>query len=141
MGKLGCRPHNGRITQEKVIFINSLDTDHLIFRRNRFDGEPETKKNRPDPRREGSGFERYPKSFDGVRRTEPPPPSGRSDLRDTDRREIRDRDERRPVSMSERPAGGRAPPPAMSHSRSGRDTGHTGWKNDSGISTKPSDVR
>ncbi|XP_017314114.2 SAFB-like transcription modulator isoform X1 [Ictalurus punctatus] len=110
-------------------------------RRNRFDGEPEAKKNRPDPRREGSGFERYPKSFDGVRRTEPPPPSGRSDLRDTDRRDIRDRDERRPVSLPERPAGGRAPPPAISHSRSARDTGHTGWKNDGGISTKPSDVR
>ncbi|XP_053472638.1 SAFB-like transcription modulator isoform X1 [Ictalurus furcatus] len=109
-------------------------------RRNRFDGEPEAKKNRPDPRREGSGFERYPKSFDGVRRTEPPPPSGRSDLRDTDRRDIRDRDERRPVSLPERPAGGRAPPPAISHSRSARD-GHTGWKNDGGISTKPSDVR
>ncbi|XP_066514520.1 SAFB-like transcription modulator [Hoplias malabaricus] len=109
-------------------------------RRNRFEGEPEAKKSRPDPRREGSGFERYPKSFDTVRRPEPPPPA-RTELRDTDRREIRDRDERRPVAMPDRPTGGRAPPPAMSHSRSGRDTGHTGWKSDSGMNTKPGDVR
>ncbi|TSK20047.1 SAFB-like transcription modulator [Bagarius yarrelli] len=120
---------------------NSAVQSTNFDRRNRYDCEPEAKKNRPDPRREGSGFERYPKSFDSVHRSDPPTPSGRSDLRDTDRRDIRDRDERRPVSMPERSAGGRAPPPTMSHSRSARDTGHTGWKNDSSISTKPSDVR
>ncbi|KAM9493478.1 SAFB-like transcription modulator isoform 2-T2 [Clarias gariepinus] len=130
-------------SRDRTRFPDSTPVQSGNFdRRNRFEGEPEAKKNRLDPRREGSGFERYPKSFEGVRRAEPPPPSGRSDLRDTDRRDIRDRDERRPVSMPERPAGSRAPPPsAMSHSRSARDTGHTGWKNDGSISSKPSDVR
>uniref|UniRef100_A0A3P8Y970 SAFB-like, transcription modulator n=1 Tax=Esox lucius TaxID=8010 RepID=A0A3P8Y970_ESOLU len=85
-------------------------------RRNRFDGEPEAKKTRPAARRDSSGFERYPKNFEAVRRAEPPPPP-RTDIRDTDRREIRDRDERRAVPMPER----RAVP---IHS------GHTGWKND-----------
>ncbi|KAL1007265.1 hypothetical protein UPYG_G00084300 [Umbra pygmaea] len=70
-------------------------------RRNRFDGEPEAKKARPAARRDSSGFERYPKTFETVRRAEPPPPP-RTDIRDTDRREIRDRDERRTVPMPER---------------------------------------
>ncbi|XP_010878730.4 SAFB-like transcription modulator [Esox lucius] len=72
-------------------------------RRNRFDGEPEAKKTRPAARRDSSGFERYPKNFEAVRRAEPPPPP-RTDIRDTDRREIRDRDERRAVPMPERRA-------------------------------------
>ncbi|KAF7687933.1 hypothetical protein HF521_013939 [Silurus meridionalis] len=127
-------------SRDRTRFPDSTPVQPNNFdRRNRFDSEPEAKKTRPDPRRESSGFERYPKNFDAVRRAEPPPPSGRADLRDTDRRDIRDRDERRPVSMPDRPAGGRAAPPAMSHSA--RDTGHTGWKNDGGISNKPSDVR
>ncbi|KAI5088606.1 SAFB-like transcription modulator [Silurus meridionalis] len=126
-------------SRDRTRFPDSTPVQPNNFdRRNRFDSEPEAKKTRPDPRRESSGFERYPKNFDAVRRAEPPPPSGRADLRDTDRRDIRDRDERRPVSMPDRPAGGRAAPPAMSHSA--RDTGHTGWKNDGGISNKPSDV-
>lgn len=100
-------------------------------RRNRFDGEPEVKKGRP-----ASGFERYPKSFDTVRRTEPPPPQ-RTELRDTDRR---DRDERRPVPMHNRPMGGRAAMPGMSHNRSPRDGGH-GWKNDGGMNTNKGDIR
>ncbi|XP_062846015.1 SAFB-like transcription modulator [Trichomycterus rosablanca] len=110
-------------------------------RRNRYVNEPEAKKSRPDLRREGSGFERYPKNFDNVRRAEPPHPAGRSNVRDTDRREIRDRDERRPVSMPERPTGNRAPPPPISHSRTAhRDSGHGSWKND-GMSSKSADVR
>uniref|UniRef100_A0AAY5EC81 SAFB-like, transcription modulator n=1 Tax=Electrophorus electricus TaxID=8005 RepID=A0AAY5EC81_ELEEL len=124
-----------RFPDSGAVQANSFD------RRNRFEGEPDSKKARPDPRRDGSSFDRYPKGFDSVRRTEPPPPPPRAELRDTDRREMRDRDERRPVTMPERPAGGRAPPPAMTHSRSARDTGHTGWKNDSGMNTKPGDVR
>lgn len=100
-------------------------------RRNRFDGEPEVKKGRP-----ASGFERYPKSFDTVRRAEPPPPQ-RTELRDTDRR---DRDERRPVPMHNRPMGGRAAMPGMSHNRSPRDGGH-GWKNDGGMNTNKGDIR
>ncbi|XP_029317117.1 SAFB-like transcription modulator isoform X2 [Cottoperca gobio] len=104
-------------------------------RRNRFDGEPEAKKSRPAPHRESSGFERYPKSFETVRRAEPPPP--RTELRDTDRR---DRDERRPVPMHDRPMGARAAMPGMSHNRSPRDGGH-GWKNDGGINSNKGDIR
>ncbi|XP_048040279.1 SAFB-like transcription modulator isoform X3 [Megalobrama amblycephala] len=109
-------------------------------RRNRFDNEPDSKKSRPAPRREGSGFDRYPKDFETVRRAEPPPPP-RTELRDSDRREIRDRDERRQVSMPDRPAGGRAPPPAIAHSRTPRDGSHAGWKTDGGMNTKQGDVR
>ncbi|XP_049450216.1 SAFB-like transcription modulator [Epinephelus fuscoguttatus] len=105
-------------------------------RRNRFDGEPEPKKSRPAPHRESSGFERYPKSFETVRRPEPPPPP-RTELRDTDRR---DRDERRPVPMHDRPMGARATMPGMSHNRSPRDGGH-GWKNDGGMNTNKGDMR
>ncbi|XP_068430345.1 SAFB-like transcription modulator [Clinocottus analis] len=104
-------------------------------RRNRFDGEPEAKKSRPAPHRESSGFERYPKSFETVRRTEPPPP--RADLRDTDRR---DRDERRPVPMHDRPMGARATMPGMSHNRSPRDGGHA-WKSDGGMNSNKGDIR
>uniref|UniRef100_A0A8C8M7G1 SAFB-like, transcription modulator n=1 Tax=Oncorhynchus tshawytscha TaxID=74940 RepID=A0A8C8M7G1_ONCTS len=67
---------------------------NTIERRNRFNSEPEAKKSRPAARRDSSGFERYPKNFETVRRAEPPP-TPRADIRDTDRREIRDRDERR----------------------------------------------
>ncbi|XP_070691365.1 SAFB-like transcription modulator [Pempheris klunzingeri] len=105
-------------------------------RRNRFDGEPEVKKNRPAPHREGSGFDRYPKNFETVRRAEPPPPP-RTELRDTDRR---DRDERRPVSMHDRPMGARATMPGMSHNRSPRDGGH-GWKNDGSMNSNKGDIR
>uniref|UniRef100_A0A671Y8G2 SAFB-like, transcription modulator n=1 Tax=Sparus aurata TaxID=8175 RepID=A0A671Y8G2_SPAAU len=105
-------------------------------RRNRFDGEPEAKKSRPAPHRESSGFERYPKNFETVRRAEPPPPP-RTELRDTDRR---DRDERRPVPIHDRPMGARATMPSMSHNRSPRDGGH-GWKNDGGINSNKGDLR
>uniref|UniRef100_A0A667Y8A5 SAFB-like, transcription modulator n=1 Tax=Myripristis murdjan TaxID=586833 RepID=A0A667Y8A5_9TELE len=105
-------------------------------RRNRFDSESEVKKNRPAPHRAGSGFERYPKNFDTVRRGEPPPPP-RTDLRDTDRR---DRDERRPVPMPDRPVGARAAMPGMSHTRSPRDGAHGGWKSDGGMNTNKGDI-
>ncbi|KAM4592438.1 SAFB-like transcription modulator isoform 2-T2 [Odontesthes bonariensis] len=104
-------------------------------RRNRFVGEPEVKKSRPAPHREGSSFDRYPKNFDGVRRAEPPPP--RAEVRDTDRR---DRDDRRPAPMHDRPVGARAAMPAMSHNRTPRDGGH-GWKNDGGINSNKGDIR
>ncbi|KAL6113117.1 sltm [Pungitius sinensis] len=105
-------------------------------RRNRFDGEPDAKKSRPAPHRETSGFERYPKSFEAVRRAEPPAPP-RAEVRDTDRR---DRDERRPVPMHNRPMGARAAMPGMSHNRSPRDGGH-GWKNDGGMNANKGDIR
>ncbi|XP_029495075.1 SAFB-like transcription modulator [Oncorhynchus nerka] len=76
---------------------------NTIERRNRFNSEPEAKKSRPAARRDSSGFERYPKNFETVRRAEPPP-TPRADIRDTDRREIRDRDERRAAPMPERRA-------------------------------------
>uniref|UniRef100_A0A8C7NAN6 SAFB-like, transcription modulator n=1 Tax=Oncorhynchus kisutch TaxID=8019 RepID=A0A8C7NAN6_ONCKI len=120
---------------------------NTIERRNRFNSEPEAKKSRPTARRDSSGFERYPKNFETVRRAELPP-TPRADIRDTDRREIRDRDERRAAPMPERPAGGRAPMPGMSHtSRSPRGTGHAthtghaGWKNDGGMSAPKGDIR
>ncbi|CAG5855762.1 unnamed protein product [Menidia menidia] len=108
---------------------------HTYDRRNRFVGEPEVKKSRPTPHREGSGFERYPKNFDTVRRAEPPPP--RAEVRDTDRR---DRDDRRPAPMHDRPVGTRAGMPAMSHNRPPRDGGH-GWKNDGGMNANKGDMR
>uniref|UniRef100_A0A3Q0QWI8 SAFB-like, transcription modulator n=1 Tax=Amphilophus citrinellus TaxID=61819 RepID=A0A3Q0QWI8_AMPCI len=104
-------------------------------RRNRFDGEPEVKKSRPAPHREGSGFDRYHKNFETVRRAEPPPPP-RTELRDTDRR---DRDDRRPAPMHDRPMGARAAMPGMSHNRAPRDGGH-GWKNDGGINSNKGDI-
>uniref|UniRef100_A0A673AXT1 SAFB-like, transcription modulator n=1 Tax=Sphaeramia orbicularis TaxID=375764 RepID=A0A673AXT1_9TELE len=64
-----------------------------------------------------SGFERYPQEHDR-----------------------RDRDERRPVPMHNRPMGGRAAMPTMSHNRSPRDGGH-GWKNDGGMNTNKGDIR
>ncbi|XP_041669644.1 SAFB-like transcription modulator isoform X2 [Cheilinus undulatus] len=105
-------------------------------RRNRFDGEPEVKKGRPAPHRESSGFDRFPKNFETVRRAEPPPPP-RTELRDTDRRE---RDERRLMPMHDRPMGARATMPSMSHNRTPRDGGH-GWKNDGGMNTSKEDLR
>ena len=110
------------------------------WRRNRFDSEPEAKKSRPAPQRDTSGFDRYPKSFDTVRRPEPPPPPPpRADLRDTDRR---DRDERRPVAMADRPVVARPAMPGMSHTRSPREAGHGGWKNDGGgLNANKGDMR
>ncbi|KAK0137384.1 SAFB-like transcription modulator [Merluccius polli] len=113
----------GRFHEAAAVPPNNFD------RRNRFDSEPEAKKSRPAPQRDTSGFDRYPKSFDTVRRPEPPPPPPRADLRDTDRR---DRDERRPVAMADRPVVARAAMPGMSHTRSPREAGHGGWKNDGG---------
>ncbi|KAK9542750.1 hypothetical protein VZT92_000585 [Zoarces viviparus] len=114
----------------------AAEQSNTYDRRNRFDGEPEVKKSRPAPHRESSGFERYPKSFETVRRAEPPPPP-RTELRDTDRR---DQDERRPVPMHDRPMGARAAMPGMSHNRSPRDGGH-GWKNDGGMNSNKGDIR
>ncbi|XP_077419889.1 SAFB-like transcription modulator isoform X2 [Vanacampus margaritifer] len=100
-------------------FPQDVEQNNTFDRRNRFEGEPEAKKSRPSPQREGGNFERYPKNFAEARRIEPPPPRT-----DTDRR---DRDERRPVPMHNRPMGARMA--AMSQSRSPRDGGH-GWKNE-----------
>ncbi|XP_058484542.1 SAFB-like transcription modulator isoform X2 [Solea solea] len=115
----------------------AVEQPNTYDRRNRFDGEPEAKKARPAPHRQsGSGFERYPKNFETVRRAETLPPP-RSDLRDSDRR---DRDERRPVPMHSRPMGARATMPGMSNTRSPRDGGH-GWKNDGGMNSSKEDIR
>ncbi|XP_067412051.1 SAFB-like transcription modulator isoform X2 [Emydura macquarii macquarii] len=106
-------------------------------RRERFVNQSEGKKTRPTARREEPGFERYPKNFSESRRNEPPQP--RSELRDTDRREVRgDRDERRTVIIHDRPE--------ISHSRHPRETGsnpprQTNWKNEGGISTDKRDAR
>ncbi|XP_061100517.1 SAFB-like transcription modulator isoform X2 [Conger conger] len=125
----------GRFPEASSVEPNTFE------RRSRFEGEPESKKSRPPARREGSGFDRYPKGgFDAPRRAEPPPPP-RGELRDTDRREIRDRDERRTVTMPERPAGARGGLPGLSHARSPRDPGHSAWKSDSAIAAGKGDIR
>ncbi|XP_034535839.1 SAFB-like transcription modulator [Notolabrus celidotus] len=122
--------------RERSRFPVAAEQPNTYDRRNRFDGEPEVKKSRPAPHRESSGFDRFSKNFDTVRRPEPPPPP-RTELRDTDRRE---RDERRLVPMHDRPMGARATMPSMSHNRSPRDGGH-GWKSDGGINTNKGDLR
>ncbi|XP_028811493.1 SAFB-like transcription modulator isoform X3 [Denticeps clupeoides] len=129
--------------RERTRFPDSNTVEPSNFeRRGRFDSDSDSKKNRPAQRRDCSNFDRYPKSFDNVRRPEPPPPPPpqRTEMRDSDRRDIRDRDQRRPVPMPDRPAPGRAPPPAMSHTRSPRDAGHAGWKNDA-VGTNKGDIR
>ncbi|KAJ7407958.1 SAFB-like transcription modulator isoform X1 [Pitangus sulphuratus] len=106
-------------------------------RRDRFVNQGEAKKTRPTARREEPGFERYPKSFSESRRNEPPQP--RSELRDTDRREVRgDRDERRTVIIHDRPE--------IPHGRHPRETGsnpprQTNWKSEGSISTDKRDGR
>lgn len=107
-----------------------------MFRRNRFDGEPEAKKSLPAAHRENPSFDRYPKNFETVRRTEPSHPP-RGELHETDRR---DREERRPVLMHERPVGSRAPIPSMPNNRPARE-GVQGWKNAGGINANKGDIR
>ncbi|XP_058851197.1 SAFB-like transcription modulator isoform X5 [Acipenser ruthenus] len=101
-------------------------------RRDHFESEQDGKKSRPAARRESSGFDnRYTKNYD-ARRTEQP----RTEIHDTDRRVIRDRDERRVVPIPERPAGNRGHPTErgriaeIPHGRSTRDSGPGGWKNE-----------
>lgn len=103
------------------------------YRRNRFTGEPEAKKSRISPPREGASFERYPKNFEAARRAEPLP--SRTDLRDTDRR---DRDERRPIQIHDRPMGARIS--GMSGPRAPRDAGH-GWKNNADMNANKGELR
>ncbi|RMB94433.1 hypothetical protein DUI87_29244 [Hirundo rustica rustica] len=98
----------GRYPEGSSVPSSSFD------RRDRFVNQGEAKKTRPTARREEPGFERYPKSFSESRRNEPPQP--RSELRDTDRREVRgDRDERRTVIIHDRPE--------IPHGRHPRETG------------------
>ncbi|KAK6475154.1 SAFB-like mRNAion modulator, partial [Huso huso] len=101
-------------------------------RRDHFESEQDGKKSRPAARRESSGFDnRYTKNYD-ARRTEQP----RTEIHDTDRRVIRDRDERRVVPIPERPAGNRGHPTErgriaeIPHGRSTRESGPGGWKNE-----------
>ncbi|XP_057685260.1 SAFB-like transcription modulator isoform X2 [Corythoichthys intestinalis] len=115
----------GRFPQAAVQQANTFD------RRNRFDGEPEAKKSRPSPQRDGASFERYPKNFEGVRRAEP----SRTNLRDTDRR---DRDERRPIQMQNRPMGARMS--GVTQMRSPRDGGNA-WKNNGGMNANKDELR
>ncbi|KAM4893393.1 SAFB-like transcription modulator isoform 4-T4 [Sylvia borin] len=119
----------GRYPEGSSVPSSSFD------RRDRFVNQGEAKKTRPTARREEPGFERYPKSFSESRRNEPPQP--RSELRDTDRREVRgDRDERRTVIIHDRPE--------IPHGRHPRETGsnpprQTSWKSEGSISTDKRD--
>uniref|UniRef100_A0A8C4KMY4 SAFB like transcription modulator n=1 Tax=Dromaius novaehollandiae TaxID=8790 RepID=A0A8C4KMY4_DRONO len=120
----------GRYPEGSSVPSSSFD------RRERFVNQGEAKKTRPTARREEPGFERYPKNFSESRRNEPPQP--RSELRDTDRREVRgDRDERRTVIIHDRPE--------IPHGRHPRETGsnpprQANWKEGS-ISTDKRDGR
>ncbi|XP_077041914.1 SAFB-like transcription modulator isoform X4 [Agelaius phoeniceus] len=119
----------GRYPEGSSVPSSSFD------RRDRFVNQGEAKKTRPTARREEPGFERYPKTFSESRRNEPP--QARSELRDTDRREVRgDRDERRTVIIHDRPE--------IPHGRHPRDTAsnpprQTSWKGEGGISTDKRD--
>ncbi|KAL2076590.1 hypothetical protein ACEWY4_027812 [Coilia grayii] len=128
---------------------SSAAQPNTFDRRGRFDSDSD-KKSRPAPRREGSGFERYPKAtFDPVRRQEAPPPPQRPEMRDADRRG----DQRRTVALPDRPAPRAPPPPSLSHNRSPREPAHThththshahthsGWKGDTAISSNKGDMR
>ncbi|XP_071297751.1 SAFB-like transcription modulator isoform X8 [Agelaius tricolor] len=121
----------GRYPEGSSVPSSSFD------RRDRFVNQGEAKKTRPTARREEPGFERYPKTFSESRRNEPP--QARSELRDTDRREVRgDRDERRTVIIHDRPE--------IPHGRHPRDTAsnpprQTSWKGEGGISTDKRDGR
>ncbi|XP_070411104.1 SAFB-like transcription modulator isoform X2 [Nothobranchius furzeri] len=108
-----------------------IQQSNAYDRRSRFEGEPEAKKSRPAPHREASSFDRYPKDFNTVRRPEPPPRA------DTDRR---DRDDRRPTPMHDRPMSARPTMSAVSHSRTPRDGGQ-GWKSDGGINSSKGEIR
>ncbi|XP_041931180.1 SAFB-like transcription modulator isoform X3 [Alosa sapidissima] len=128
---------------------SSASQANTFDRRGRFDSDSDAKKSRPAQRREGSGFDRYPKTFDPVRRQEPPPPPPqRAEMRDGDRRG----DQRRTVTLPDRPAPGRAPPPPnLSHTRSPREPSHahahthththSSWKSDGGMSSNKGDLR
>nr|XP_009679914.1 PREDICTED: SAFB-like transcription modulator [Struthio camelus australis] len=121
----------GRYPEGSSVPSSSFD------RRERFVNQGEAKKTRPTARREEPGFERYPKNFSESRRNEPPQP--RSELRDTDRREVRgDRDERRTVIIHDRPE--------IPHGRHPRETGsnpprQTNWKSEGSLSTDKRDGR
>ncbi|XP_071611168.1 SAFB-like transcription modulator isoform X9 [Heliangelus exortis] len=121
----------GRYPEGSSVPSSSFD------RRERFVNQGEVKKTRPTARREDPGFERYPKNFSESRRNEPPQP--RSELRDTDRREVRgDRDDRRTVIIHDRPE--------IPHGRHPRETGsnpprQTNWKSEGSISTDKRDGR
>ncbi|XP_060030423.1 SAFB-like transcription modulator isoform X5 [Erinaceus europaeus] len=120
----------GRFPESSAVQSSSFE------RRERFVGHSEGKKARPTVRREDPGFERYPKSFSDSRRHEPPPP--RNELRETDRREVRERDERRTAIIHNRPD--------LSHARHPRDTGPTpsrptSWKSEGGLSSDKRDSR
>ncbi|KAM6201348.1 SAFB-like transcription modulator isoform 3-T3 [Rhynchocyon petersi] len=110
----------GRFPESSAVQSSSFE------RRERFVGQSEGKKARP-ARREDPGFERYPKNFSDSRRNEPPP---RSELRETDRREVRgERDERRTVLIHDRPD--------IAHARHPRETGPNQprpatWKSEGG---------
>ncbi|XP_041325285.1 SAFB-like transcription modulator isoform X2 [Pyrgilauda ruficollis] len=119
----------GRYPESSSVPSSSFD------RRDRFVNQGEAKKTRPTARREEPGFERYPKTFSESRRNEPP--QARSELRDTDRREVRgDRDERRTVIIHDRPE--------IPHGRHPRETAsnpprQTNWKSEGSISTDKRD--
>ncbi|KAM9183225.1 SAFB-like transcription modulator isoform 3-T3 [Dugong dugon] len=120
----------GRFPESSAVQSSSFE------RRERFVGQSEGKKARPAGRREDAGYERYPKTFSDSRRNEPPP---RSELRETDRREVRgERDERRTVTLHDRPG--------VAHPRHPREAGPnpprpSSWKADGGLAADKRETR
>ncbi|XP_059495283.1 SAFB-like transcription modulator isoform X2 [Stegostoma tigrinum] len=85
------------------------DFDHRVpsfdRRGDRYNHQGEGKKNRSGSRREDTGYNRYPKPYNDSRR---PSSQQRSELHaNTDRREIRERDDRRTVTIQDRSAASR----------------------------------
>ncbi|XP_069078184.1 SAFB-like transcription modulator isoform X2 [Pleurodeles waltl] len=114
-------------------------------RHERFVAQNESKKTLSSVRREAS-FERYNKAFTDSRRNDGAPQ--RNDIRDTDRREVRDKDERRAVVL-DRPVVTRSDNRINSadiHGRHPRETGSSqqrgkSWKTEAGIAVEKRDLR
>ncbi|KAG8440429.1 hypothetical protein GDO86_006251 [Hymenochirus boettgeri] len=115
-------------------------------RRDRFVSQGDGKKGR------ASGMDSFNKNFNDSRRNEPTQP--RNEMRDTDRREVRDRDERRPVGIERTGANrndgqsherGRLGNPEIQHGHQ-RDSGanqapEPAWKSEGGIAGEKRDSR
>ncbi|XP_042200020.1 SAFB-like transcription modulator isoform X2 [Callorhinchus milii] len=119
--------HNSDYSRQDPHRFN--DFDHRVQsssfdgRGDRYNHQGEGKKNRSGSRREDSGYNRYPKPYGDSRR---PASQQRIELHgNNERREMRDRDERRTVTLQDRSSGSRGHDhlPKISPSRSFPDRG------------------
>ncbi|XP_078541297.1 SAFB-like transcription modulator isoform X3 [Lissotriton helveticus] len=131
---------------ERVRYPDAPSVTTAFERHERFVAQNEPKKTLSSVRREEAGFERYTKAFTDSRRNDGAPQ--RNDIRDTDRREVRDKDERRTVVL-DRPVVTRSDNrinSAAIHGRHPRDTGSSqqqrkSWKTEAAISVEKRDLR